>query len=108
MAGSPSIVDAIRLFIGNSTLLAQRMFGQNPRSTSASSTSDSAMPGIFETITRRLAEVWRSDEPTGRGHSFRCQCGRPLFFRNSICLGCQTPLGFEPESLEITALESGP
>ncbi|MBL8850605.1 MAG: putative zinc-binding peptidase [Planctomycetaceae bacterium] len=66
------------------------------------------MPGIFETITRRLAEVWRSDEPTGRGHSFRCQCGRPLFFRNSICLGCQTPLGFEPESLEITALESGP
>jgi len=66
------------------------------------------MPGIFETITRRLAEVWRPDEPTGRGKSFRCQCGRPVFFRNSICLGCQTPLGFDPESLLIRPLEPGP
>jgi hypothetical protein len=66
------------------------------------------MPGIFETITKRLAEVWRSDEPTGRGKSFRCQCGRPVFFRNSICLGCQTPLGFETDLLQVRPLEPGP
>ena len=29
---------------------------------------------------------------------FRCDCGRPVYFRNSLCLGCKSPLGFEPES----------
>lgn len=66
------------------------------------------MPGIFDKITRRLAEVWRSTEPTGREQSHRCQCGRPVFFLNSICLGCNSPLGFEPELLQVRALEPGP
>src|SRR6185437_4367741 len=60
--------------------------------------------GIFETITKRLTEVWRSEEPAGRGHSYRCQCGRPVFFRNSLCLACKTPLGYEPDSQQIRAL----
>lgn len=25
---------------------------------------------------------------------FNCQCGNPVFFRNSICLACATPLGY--------------
>ena len=29
--------------------------------------------------------------------SFECQCGQPIFFRNSICLSCQTQLGYDPE-----------
>lgn len=66
------------------------------------------MTGIFETITKRLAEVWRSSEPTGQGHSYRCQCDRPIYFRNSLCLGCQTPLGYEPELQQLRALEPGP
>lgn len=66
------------------------------------------MAGIFETITRRLAEVWRLEEPTVRGRSYRCRCGRPVFFRNSVCLACQTPLGFDPDSLQVRAIEPGP
>jgi hypothetical protein len=62
---------------------------------------------FFDAITKRLAEAWRSNEPTVRGKSFRCQCGRPVFFRNSVCLGCQTALGFEPELLELKPLEPG-
>jgi hypothetical protein len=27
---------------------------------------------------------------------YSCQCGRPVFFRNSLCLACNTPLGYEP------------
>ena len=66
------------------------------------------MFNIFESITKRLAEAWQSDEPSGRGHKYRCQCGRPVFFRNSLCLGCKSALGYEPELAQVRALEPGP
>ena len=66
------------------------------------------MANNFEQITQRLAEAWRTDELLGRSHSYRCQCGRPVFFRNSLCLGCQTPLGYEPASGQMGALQVGP
>lgn len=66
------------------------------------------MFSIFESIAKRLAEAWRSEQPSGRGHSYRCQCGRPVFFRNSLCLGCNTPLGYEPELAQLRALKPGP
>jgi hypothetical protein len=65
------------------------------------------MFGIFESITKRLAESWRTEKPPGRGHSYRCQCERPVFFNNSLCLGCNTPLGYEPELAEVRALQPG-
>ncbi len=67
-----------------------------------------SITSIFETITRRLAEAWRSDQPSGRGQSFRCQCGRPVYFHNSFCLGCKTALGYEPGLAQVQALEPGP
>jgi len=62
------------------------------------------MINIFEAITKRLTEVWRVEDKPNRGHSYRCDCGRPVYFRNSLCLGCDTPLGYEPESGELRAL----
>lgn len=62
------------------------------------------MLNIFESITRRLVDAWRSEEPSGRKSAFRCRCGRPVFFRNSLCLGCHAPLGFEPDLQEVRAL----
>lgn len=62
------------------------------------------MLGIFESITRRLVETWKSDEPSGRRSAFSCRCGRPVYFRNSLCLGCQAPLGYEPELQQIRAM----
>lgn len=38
--------------------------------------------------------------------AFNCQCGNPVFFRNSICLACQTPLGYAPELAQIVALRA--
>lgn len=38
---------------------------------------------------------------------FSCACGRPVFFENSYCLGCDRPLGFDPESLELLSLDDG-
>src|SRR5262245_37403086 len=66
------------------------------------------MFNILEAITKRLVEAWKSDQPSGRGHSYRCQCERPVFFRNSLCLGCKSPLGYEPSISKVRALEPGP
>jgi hypothetical protein len=38
--------------------------------------------------------------------SFACgHCGHLVFFENTVCLSCSTPLGFVPERLELVALE---
>jgi len=41
------------------------------------------MINIFESVTKRLTEAWKSEEPSGRRYAFRCSCGRPVYFRNS-------------------------
>jgi hypothetical protein len=66
------------------------------------------MVNMFETITKRLTEFWRTDEPANRGHTYRCDCGRPVYFRNSLCLGCNSPLGYDCESREVRTLAPGP
>lgn len=38
---------------------------------------------------------------------YRCQCGRPVFFQNSLCLACGSPLGYEPELGKLVALQPG-
>jgi hypothetical protein len=40
--------------------------------------------------------------------SWRCQCKRVIFFRNSRCLACNTPLGYEPYSFTLYPLKPGP
>ena len=37
--------------------------------------------------------------------SFTCRCGRPVFFRNSQCLACLTPLGYDPRRRQLLPLE---
>src|SRR5579863_8452177 len=66
------------------------------------------MLNIFESISKRLMEAWKSGETSDRRHSFSCRCGRPVYFRNSLCLGCNAPLGYEPERLQVRALVTGP
>ena len=36
-----------------------------------------------------------SHMPTLAGRAYRCHCGNPIFFRNSKCLACGTPLGYD-------------
>lgn len=38
--------------------------------------------------------------------AFECQCGKPVFFRNSTCLACQTPLGYDPGAVLLRPLEA--
>lgn len=39
-------------------------------------------------------------------NTFLCRCGKPVFFRNSQCLACKAPLGYDPELATIAALEA--
>ena len=45
--------------------------------------------------------------PPLRGRSYRCRCGRPVFFHNSVCLACNAPLGYAPELRAVRALDPG-
>ncbi len=38
-------------------------------------------------------------------HTFKCRCGRPVFFMNSRCLACGTPLGYDPVIGRVLPLE---
>src|SRR5580700_8843622 len=51
-------------------------------------------------VSRRLSEQ------TSR--TCRCECGRPLFFQNSVCLSCGAQVGYEPELGRLTLLAPGP
>ncbi len=65
------------------------------------------MNPLFDIITKQLTEVWKTKELSGRGQSYRCTCGRPVFFHNSLCLGCKSPLGYEPNQAQVRALIPG-
>ncbi|MES2512258.1 MAG: putative zinc-binding metallopeptidase [Pseudomonadota bacterium] len=41
------------------------------------------------------------------GRAYRCKCGVPVFFRNSECLACGTPLGYDPEQARLLSLMPG-
>src|SRR5688572_19985154 len=62
------------------------------------------MNSLAESISRRLASFWRSPEVPRHGRSYRCTCGRPIFFRNSQCLACGAQLGYEPIRGQVCAL----
>ena len=40
--------------------------------------------------------------------SYGCRCGRAIFFRNSHCLYCDTPLGYQPHLGKVFSLAPSP
>ena len=42
--------------------------------------------------------------PLLSGRNYHCQCGQPVFFRNSQCLACGTPLGYDCERATLLPL----
>lgn len=45
--------------------------------------------------------------PLLAGRNYHCQCGKPVFFRNSQCLACGTPLGYDCERGTLLPLMPG-
>lgn len=65
------------------------------------------MEGSFDTLMEQLEALWLPRAKPTTWRSFRCQCGRPVFFGNSLCLGCGSPLGYEPHLERVAALRPG-
>ena len=61
---------------------------------------------LFDSVARRLDRSDPTRSPVGR--NYRCVCGRPIFFRNSQCLACATPLGYDPHHSWLLPLAPGP
>ena len=43
----------------------------------------------------------------GMPRAYRCRCGQQVFFRNSWCLACGTPLGYAPSRASLYPLQPG-
>jgi len=64
---------------------------------------------LLEALTNRLT-TQRKFRHTAERHSrsYQCRCGTAIFFRNTQCLNCKSPLGYLPETLSLVALNPGP
>jgi hypothetical protein len=63
--------------------------------------------GLFDSLLDELTKFWKKPHAARSKRAFRCDCGRPVFFRNSKCLGCEAPLGYEPMLGELRVLKAG-
>lgn len=45
--------------------------------------------------------------PTLVGRAYHCRCGKPIFFRNSECLTCGAPLGYDTALAKLIPLTPG-
>ena len=66
------------------------------------------MATSFERLSAHISTAWKPGRAPIAPRAYRCQCERPVFFRNSKCLNCQTPLGYDPELAQVLPLQEGP
>ncbi len=62
-----------------------------------------------DSIIEQLSAYWKAPHAHAprSNRAFRCDCERPVFFRNTQCLGCGAPLGYEPRLDDVRALQPG-
>lgn len=66
-----------------------------------------SVEGPFDALAEQLGAPWRPRPRPTTWRSFRCQCARPVFFGNSLCLSCGSPLGYEPHLERVAPLRAG-
>lgn len=62
---------------------------------------------LFDSVCDGLSQRWKSHHKPRTKRAFRCVCDASVFFRNSECPECRTPLGYEHAFGELRALRSG-
>ena len=62
---------------------------------------------FFDALLERLGSAWNKPRESVSKRGFHCACGKPVFFRNSHCLACQAPLGYEPVEGSVRTLQAG-
>jgi zinc-ribbon domain len=67
------------------------------------------MAMLLETLGNLVRTNWKHRDVAKRhSRTFLCRCGNHIFFRNSLCLGCQAPLGYLPGEARLVPLDPGP
>jgi len=63
---------------------------------------------LLESLTNRLTTQRKFRQTAERlSRSYQCRCGTTIFFRNTQCLSCKSPLGYLPDTLSLVALSPG-
>lgn len=65
------------------------------------------MESRYDVVAREMSATWKGRDVPRHSRAFRCQCGRHVFFRNSLCIACHTPLGYLPERAAVLPLSPG-
>ncbi|KQW52010.1 MULTISPECIES: putative zinc-binding metallopeptidase [unclassified Roseateles] len=55
-----------------------------------------------------VAAIPHAVPPPMLARAYSCACGRPVFFRNSECLACHRPLGYDALRGRMVALDAAP
>ena len=63
------------------------------------------MTAEFEAVDEESRAESKPDRNPRVTRRYQCRCGRPVFFRNSVCLACGSPLGYEPYLARICSLD---
>ena len=68
---------------------------------------DIAMQNLLDTIGKLIGTSWKHRETKARhSRAFVCRCGRHVFFGNTLCLGCNAPLGYLPHDARADGPEA--
>ena len=64
---------------------------------------------VLESLGKLIGRSWKRPDAVERhSRAFRCRCGNHIFFRNTLCLKCQSPLGYLPLEARLVPLDPGP
>ncbi|MGO4330204.1 putative zinc-binding metallopeptidase [Cupriavidus sp. 2TAF22] len=68
------------------------------------------MHNLLASLSQEVDTQWKRHDVRVERHSraYKCRCGNHVFFRNTLCLACNSPLGFLPDEGRLGALEPGP
>ena len=68
------------------------------------------MQDLLQSLVKRIeTQRMKRDERAERhSHAFRCRCGNDIFFDNTLCLACKSPLGLLPDTGKVVALDPSP
>jgi len=61
----------------------------------------------YDSLARLMPSIQRRPDASRYSRAFKCQCGRPVFFRNSLCTACSTPLGYLTSRGAVVPLTPG-
>src|SRR4029453_18452657 len=69
------------------------------------------MQDLMASLDKRL-QTQGATKPAVRiarhSRSYKCRCGNPVFFDNTLCIACGSTPGFGPDEGRAVALDRGP